>query len=73
MKKQITVINKEVSKGQMFECKSKNLNFFTYGKRYEVESTYYDNGGESFTITLIDEHPLCEKNFNKGFNTSKIQ
>lgn len=72
--------NKEVQvkKGQIYELKGNSvMNFFTKGKRYEVESVEYDNGKETTDAIFIDDdgdrHPISEDFLEKNFKLSKIQ
>tara|TARA_R110002049_G_scaffold3397_1_gene25844 strand:- start:836 stop:1069 length:234 start_codon:yes stop_codon:yes gene_type:complete len=77
MKKQVKKkIEKEVREGQIFELK-KELNYFTLGKRYEVENVYYDNGTEAMMIKFSDDdgdtHGIAEVWLERHFKLAEIQ
>ena len=76
MKKQVKEKVQEVKKGQIFELK-KELNYFTLGKRYGVESVYYDNGTEKLMIKFSDDdgdiHGIAEVWLEKHFKLAEIQ
>jgi len=77
MKNQVkSKIEKEVREGQIFELK-KELNYFTLGKRYEVESVYYDNGTEKLMIKFSDDdgdtHGIAEVWLERHFKLAEIQ
>ena len=68
----------QVKKGQIYELKNNvKINFYTKGKRYEVEAVEYDNGRGQDIITLIDDdwhkHPISENIFLAFFKLCKIQ
>ena len=77
MKKQVKKkIQEEVREGQIFELK-KELNYFTLGKRYEVQGVYYDNGTEAMMIKFSDDdgdtHGIAEVWLEKHFKLAEIQ